>query len=129
MELQRDEDLPIDECYESQEQGQMSRSLTRSVRARARPCYLHRTMTRQQSVATVRRIEGVLLHPTLDSRGTYRFDDDEVEALARDTESGRVTLWQVLRVAGHSEGRKSGRVSLGLSAFLAAARSLASLAR
>ena len=32
-------------------------------------------------------------------------------------------------VAGHSEGRKSGRVSLGLSAFLAAARSLASLAR
>jgi len=32
-------------------------------------------------------------------------------------------------VAGHSEGRKSGRASLGLSAFLAAARSLASLAR
>ena len=32
-------------------------------------------------------------------------------------------------VAGHSEGRKSGRVSWGLSAFFAAARSLASLAR
>jgi hypothetical protein len=34
-----------------------------------------------------------------------------------------------LSVADHSEGRKSGRASLGLSAFFAAARSLASLAR
>ena len=37
--------------------------------------------------------------------------------------------FQTAHVAGHSEARKSGRVSLGLSAFFAAARSLASLAR
>ena len=63
-----------------------------------------RIMTRQQvaqrlgkSVATVRRIEGVLLHPTVDSRGTHRFDDDEVEALAHDIQSGKVTVWQELQ--------------------------------
>lgn len=61
-------------------------------------------MTRQQvarrlgkSLATVRRIEGVLLHPTRDSRGIHRFDGAEVEALARGIESGDVTVWHELR--------------------------------
>ncbi|HEY5375222.1 MAG TPA: hypothetical protein VIK01_16195 [Polyangiaceae bacterium] len=61
-------------------------------------------MTRQQvakrlgkSVATVRRIEGVLLHPARDARGIHRFADEEVEDLARKIESGAVTVWQELR--------------------------------
>jgi len=61
-------------------------------------------MTRQQvakrlgkSLATVRRLEGVRLRPTQDSRGVHHFDPDEVEALARDIDSGSVTLWQELR--------------------------------
>ena len=61
-------------------------------------------MTRQQvaqrlgkSLATVRRIEGTLLHPTRDARGQYRFDDSEVEDVARRIESGEVTVWQQLR--------------------------------
>lgn len=56
-------------------------------------------MTRQQvarrlgkSLATIRRIEGVLLHPTKDSRGVHHFDIDEVEALAHRTESGQLSL-------------------------------------
>jgi hypothetical protein len=35
-----------------------------------------------KSVATVRRLEGVELHPTRDSSGVHRFDPDEVERLA-----------------------------------------------
>ena len=50
-----------------------------------------------KSQATVRRIEGVLLHPTQDSRGVHRFDDKEVEALAHGVENGTITLWQELR--------------------------------
>jgi Helix-turn-helix domain len=60
-------------------------------------------MTRQQvakrlgrSVATVRRLEGGRLRPTQDSRGVHQFDPDEVDALARDVESGRVALWHDL---------------------------------
>ena len=58
-------------------------------------------MTRKQvalrlgkSVATVRRIEGVLLYPTRDVRGVHRFDVSEVDALARRVKSGRVQLSQ-----------------------------------
>jgi len=54
-------------------------------------------MTRKQvasrlgkSVATVRRIEGVLLYPTRDSRGVHRFDVSEVDALARRVKNGSV---------------------------------------
>jgi len=61
-------------------------------------------MTRQQvakrlgkSLATVRRLEGVRLRPLQDSRGVHHFDPDEVEALARDIDSGSVALWQELR--------------------------------
>jgi hypothetical protein len=60
-------------------------------------------MTRQQvakrlgnSLATVRRLEGVRLTPVQDARGVHHFDPDEVEALARDIQSGNVTLWQEL---------------------------------
>ena len=56
-------------------------------------------MTRQQvatrlgkSLATVRRIEGVLLHPTTDSRGVHHFDPEEVEVLARSAERGKLPL-------------------------------------
>jgi hypothetical protein len=56
-------------------------------------------MTRKQvavrlgkSIATIRRIEGSLLHPARDDRGVYRFDRDEVEALAVAIEQGSVTL-------------------------------------
>ena len=61
-------------------------------------------MTRQQvakrlrkSLATVRRLEGVRLHPIQDGRGVHRFDPAEVEALAKDIEQGNVELWQELR--------------------------------
>jgi len=61
-------------------------------------------MTRKQvaqrlgkSLATVRRIEGVLLHPTQDARGVHRFNCDEVEALARDIERGRQPLARSMR--------------------------------
>lgn len=37
-----------------------------------------------RSIATVRRLEGSVLHPTRDHRGVYRFDDAEVAKLARD---------------------------------------------
>ena len=50
-----------------------------------------------KSLATVRRIEGVLLHPARDARGVHRFDDREVETLARGVENGTVTLWQEIR--------------------------------
>ena len=56
-------------------------------------------MTRKQvarrlgkSIATVRRIEGVLLHPTRDERGIHHFEPDEVEALASDVDRGVVAL-------------------------------------
>lgn len=56
-------------------------------------------MTRNQvarrlgkSIATVRRIEGVLLHPTRDERGVHHFEPDDVEALAVDVERGVVAL-------------------------------------
>jgi hypothetical protein len=56
-------------------------------------------MTRKQvarrlgkSIATVRRIEGMLLHPARDERGVHRFDPDEVEALALDVDHGVVSL-------------------------------------
>lgn len=61
-------------------------------------------MTRRQvarrlgkSLTTIRRIEGVLLHPNVDSRGVHRFDSTEVESLAQDVETGRVMLGQQLR--------------------------------
>lgn len=56
-------------------------------------------MTRKQvadrlgrSLATVRRLEGALLHPHRDARGVHHFDRDEVEALAHDLIAGRISL-------------------------------------
>jgi len=56
-------------------------------------------MTRKQvadrlgrSLATVRRLEGHLLHPRRDARGVHHFDRGEVERLARDLELRRVSL-------------------------------------
>jgi len=66
-------------------------------------------MTRKQvadrlgkSLATVRRIEGVLLHPTVGLNGTHHFDPDEVDDLVRDIKRGRVSLAQGIeeRTAG-----------------------------
>jgi hypothetical protein len=60
-------------------------------------------VTRQQvarllrkSVATVRRLEGVLLHPVEDSKGVWRSDLAEVEQLAADVDEGRVNLWDAM---------------------------------
>lgn len=53
-----------------------------------------------KSLATVRRIEGVLLHPTQDARGVHRFDSGEVEALARDIKTGRASLALEMRRNG-----------------------------
>lgn len=42
-----------------------------------------------RSIATVRRLEGVELHPVRDERGVLHFDEDEVDAIAKDgTRSG-----------------------------------------
>jgi hypothetical protein len=61
-------------------------------------------MTRKQvadrlgrSLATVRRLEGSLLHPRRDSRGVHHFKRDEVEALARDLAAERVPLTSTRR--------------------------------
>lgn len=68
-------------------------------------------MTRKQvavrlgkSLATVRRIEGVLLHPTRDARGVHRFDETEVETLARQVKDGRT---QLVREFGPSNANTS----------------------
>jgi fructose-1,6-bisphosphatase/sedoheptulose 1,7-bisphosphatase-like protein len=50
-----------------------------------------------KSLATVRRLEGVLLHPQRDARGVHHFDANEVDALADRIADGDVTVWQQLR--------------------------------
>lgn len=69
-------------------------------------------MTRKQvavrlgkSLATVRRLEGVLLHPVRNARGVYRFNPDEVEELAEDVDRGYVSLVRELRPAGRGLGQ------------------------
>jgi hypothetical protein len=64
-------------------------------------------MTRRQvaqrlgkSVAAVRRLEGVLLHPATDAKGIHRFDTNEVEALVDRIGRGEVTIWHELRDSG-----------------------------
>jgi hypothetical protein len=57
----------------------------------------------ERSVATVRRIEGVLLFPRRDRRGIYRFDDSEVDDLARKVRAGEVELWKGF--SNHGLGR------------------------
>jgi hypothetical protein len=52
-----------------------------------------------KSVATVRRIEGVLLAPIQDARGVYRFNADDVDDLARDIARGDVSLWEQIGAA------------------------------
>ena len=61
-------------------------------------------MTRRQvarrlgkSLTTIRRIEGVLLHPHVDSRGVHRFSEDDVDRLAGDVNHGHVVLGRQLR--------------------------------
>jgi archaellum component FlaD/FlaE len=52
-----------------------------------------------KSVATVRRIEGVLLAPVQDARGVYRFNADDVDDLARDIARGEVSIWEEIGAA------------------------------
>jgi hypothetical protein len=52
-----------------------------------------------KSVATVRRIEGILLAPVQDARGVYRFNADDVDDLARDIARGDVSLWEEIGAA------------------------------
>lgn len=47
-----------------------------------------------KSVAAVRRLEGVHLHPARDARGVHHFDEDDVEALAHRVSSGEVSIWR-----------------------------------
>jgi hypothetical protein len=68
---------------------------------------IYTAMTRKQvalrlgkSVATVRRIEGVLLYPARDARGVHHFDVSEVDALARRVKNGHVHLCQAFRPTG-----------------------------
>jgi len=72
--------------------------------ARACACYVPSVLTRSQvakrlgkSVATVRRIEGVLLAPWQDARGIYRFDPVDVDRLVNDIARGDVALWEEMR--------------------------------
>jgi hypothetical protein len=51
-----------------------------------------------KSVAAVRRLEGVHLHPARDSRGVHHFDEDEVEALAERVSSGEFSIWREIAV-------------------------------
>lgn len=50
-------------------------------------------------MATVRRVEGVLLFPTTDARGVHWFRDTDVEALAENVKRGRVKLVNSMRSA------------------------------
>ncbi|MET0791105.1 MAG: hypothetical protein ABW061_06245 [Polyangiaceae bacterium] len=52
-----------------------------------------------KSVATVRRLEGVLLAPVQDARGVYRFNADDVDDLARDIARGEVSIWEEIGAA------------------------------
>lgn len=68
---------------------------------------LFERMTRKQvaqrlgkSLATVRRMEGVLLHPTQDSKGVNHFDVREVEHVAREVGNGHLVVHRELRTAG-----------------------------
>jgi hypothetical protein len=88
------------------------------------------SMTRTQvalrlgkSLATVRRLEGVLLHPRRDSLGVHRFDPGEVEDLAEDVRNGHVSLVGEMRPAAGGLGhlRGCGRCDT-LERELAAAR-------
>jgi hypothetical protein len=62
-------------------------------------------------VATVRRIEGVLLHPVADAGGVHRFQSDEVDALLEDVVNGRVSLLAAMQrddeVDDHVEHRNT----------------------
>lgn len=49
-----------------------------------------------KSIATVRRLEGVLLNPVQDELGVWHFDDAEVDRLAAEVRSGDVSLWGAL---------------------------------
>lgn len=57
-----------------------------------------------KSVAAVRRLEGVHLHPARDSRGVHRFDEDDVEALAERVASGEVSIWREISPASDFGG-------------------------
>lgn len=50
-----------------------------------------------KSLATVRRLEGILLHPERDARGVHHFDEIEVDALADRIADGDVAVWKRLR--------------------------------
>ena len=57
-----------------------------------------------KSVAAVRRLEGVHLHPARDSRGVHHFDEDDVEALAVRVSSGEVSIWREIAPTADFDG-------------------------
>jgi hypothetical protein len=71
-------------------------------------CYTPAMLTRSQvarrlgrSVATVRRLEGSILHPHIDGDGVHRFDESEVRQVARSRE--RVAASHAREPMGDSE--------------------------
>jgi hypothetical protein len=97
-----------------------------------RGCILTRVTRKQvaarlgKSIATVRRIEGVLLHPVRNARGVHRFDPDEVEDLAEDIQNGTVRLVRelqpVARGLGHHPCPRCALLERQLAAALAEAQ-------
>jgi hypothetical protein len=63
-----------------------------------------------RSVATVRRIEGRLLHPTRDARGTHWFHEYDVERLAARIRAGEVRLYEVVSSPGFAKLRSASSV-------------------
>jgi hypothetical protein len=80
----------------------MTASLVRAVApyrqaCPSRHCYGYRMLTRsgvakrlKKSIATVRRLEGSELNPTVDHRGVHRFSEDEVRRLKHKFQKGTV---------------------------------------
>jgi hypothetical protein len=70
-----------------------------------------------KSIATVRRLEGVHLHPTRDAAGVHRFERDEVEQLASAIARREVTQGGAPQAAGWKGWLAQRRREAPLSAF------------
>jgi hypothetical protein len=69
-----------------------------------------------RSIATVRKLEGRRLWPRLDGAGIHRFDEDEVDALARDVQqTGRALPFALESAARTSPRTAPHREKMGTS--------------
>jgi len=60
-----------------------------------------------KSIATVRRMEGVELHPSVDTRGVRRFNPEEVERIARGEGGGRPKPHRIAALRAHKRDEGS----------------------